>query len=119
MSGQAAVYGRLGTDPVQRTTGDGKPWTSASIAVNLDASGQPGATPAWFGVVYFGKVAETMCRYSKGDIVIVSGRLQMARWKDGTGKDREQLRIVADTVISAKSIRPAGGRPRLVAGGAA
>ena len=31
-------------------------------------------------------------------------------WTDRDGKECERLQIIADTVISAKSVRPGGGR---------
>lgn len=115
MSGQVAVYGRFGSDPVSRTSQAGKPWATASIAVDLGDGEDEG--PTWFGVVAFGRVADTLCRHSKGDLVSVSGRLKLNRWQDGSGNDREQLQVIADTVISARSVRP-GGR-RSGSGGAA
>lgn len=108
MTAQAAIYGRLGNDPVKRQSQGGKDWATASIAVQLadDEDGQP----TWFGIVCFGKTADVLCRHAKGDLVSVSGRLKLNRWRDQAGADREQLQIMADVVISAKSVRPGGGR---------
>lgn len=110
MSAQAAIYGRLGQDPQQRTAQSGTTWATATLAVNL-AEGDD-APPTWFGIRAFGKVAEVLCKHAKGDLVSVSGRLQLSRWRDNAGQDREQLQIVADVVISAKSVRQGGGRRR-------
>lgn len=109
MSAQVAAYGRLGADPVKRTSAAGKDWATASIAVSL-SEGEDALTQ-WFGIVSFGKAAETLCRHSKGDLVSVSGRLQLNRYRDREGNDREQLQVVAETVISARTVR-GGGRPR-------
>ena len=103
MSGQAAVYGRLGRDPEQRTSQSGNPWATASMAVSLSDGEDDAVT--WFGVVAFGKVAETLAKHAKGDMVSVSGRLKLNRWRDQSGAEREQLQIVADTVVSVKSVR--------------
>jgi single stranded DNA-binding protein len=111
MSAQIAAYGRLGRDPEQRTSQSGNPWATASIAVSL-GDGDDDATQ-WFSVVAFGKVAEVLCRHNKGDLVSVSGRLKLNRWRGQDGGEREQLQIIADTVISAKTVRPAGGRKRV------
>lgn len=110
MSAQAAVYGRLGGDPVKRTSASGKDWATATLAVNLgdDDEGQP----QWFGVVAFGRTAEALCRHTKGDLLSVSGRLKLNRWQGQDGGEREQLQVVADAVVSAKSVRPGGGRKR-------
>jgi single-strand DNA-binding protein len=110
VTASAAIYGRLGRDPEQRTSQAGNPWATATLAVNL--AEEDDAPPVWFGVTAFGKVAEILCRHSKGDLISVSGRLQLSRWRDQQGLEREQLRIIADTVISAKSVRQGGGRER-------
>ena len=40
----------------------------------------------------------------------VSGRLQFSRWTDRDGDEREQWAIVADALVSARTVRPRGGR---------
>ena len=110
MTAQIAAYGRLGADPAQRQSQAGKLWVTASLAVALTDGDE--APPQWFQLVAFGRVAETLARHAKGDLVSVAGRLQLNRWRDGDGKDHERLQIVADAVLSAKSVRPAGGRRR-------
>lgn len=109
MSAQIAAYGRLGADPVQRQSQSGKPWATASLAVQIGEGDD--APPQWFQLVAFGRSAETLARHAKGDLVSVSGRLQLNRWQDRDGKDHERLQIVADAVLSARSVRP-GGRKR-------
>lgn len=109
MTAQIAAYGRLGSDPAERKSQAGKPWATASIAVQL-ADGDQDTSAQWFNLVAFGKVAETLARHAKGDMLGVSGRLKLNRWTDGEGKDHERLQIIVDTVIGAKSVRPAGGR---------
>lgn len=106
MTGQIALYGRLGSDPVQRQSQAGNPWATASLAVDLSKDEDGG--PTWFGVVAFGRTAETLCKQSKGDLVSISGRLQLNRFRDKDAQDREQLQVVADVVISARSVRPGG-----------
>lgn len=110
MSAQIAAYGRLGADPVQRQSQNGKEWATASIAVAIaEDEDRP---PLWFGIVAFGRMAETLCRHSKGDLVSVSGRLQLNRWQDRDGNGREQLQIVADALVSTRTVRPGGGGAR-------
>lgn len=108
MSAQAAIYGRLGSDPVRRQAQSGKDWATGTIAVNL--SDDEDAQPQWFNIVAFGRTAETLCKQSKGDLISVAGRLKLNRWRDQSGADREQFQIIADTVISARSVRPGNGR---------
>jgi len=110
MSAHLAAYGRIGADPVQRQSQAGKSWTTATIAVRL-AEGEE-SEPLWLQVVAFGRTAETLARHSKGDLVSIAGRLQLNRWRDRDGGEREQLQVIADAVLSARSVRPAGGRKR-------
>lgn len=110
MTAQIALYARLGADPVQRTSQSGSPWATASIAVQLGNGDDTDVPAQWFQLVAFGRVAETLTRHAKGDLVSVSGRLQLNRYKDRDGNDREQLQIIADALLSAKSVRPNGGR---------
>ncbi len=110
MTAQIAAYGRLGADPVQRQSQAGKPWATASMAVQI-AEGDD-APPQWFQLVAFGRVAELLAKHAKGDLVSVAGRLQLSRWQDRDGTDHERLQIIADTVISARSARPRGGKRR-------
>lgn len=110
MNAQVACYGRLGRDPEMRTSQSGKEWCSASIAV--DASLGQDDPPLWLKIVCFGRVAETLAKHQKGDLLSVSGRLEVSRWTDREGKAREQLQVIADTVISARTVRPGGGRKR-------
>lgn len=110
MTAAIAIYGRLGGDPEQRTAQSGNLWAKASLAVHLESGDD--AAPTWFSIVAFSRVAESLCRHSKGDLISASGRLQLNRWTGSDGQEREQLQVVADTIVSAKSVRPGGGRKR-------
>ena len=108
MSAQIAAYGRLGGDPVGRQSQAGNTWSTASLAVTLADDGD--APAQWFGIVAFGRSAEALCRHAKGDLLSVSGRLQLNRYRDREGNDREQLQIIADSIVSAKTVRLGGRR---------
>lgn len=41
-----------------------------------------------------------------------SGRVQVRRWTDTDGTGREQLQVVADALVPARTVRPGGGRKR-------
>ena len=113
MTAQLAVHGRLGRDPRPIETGSGKPMTVASIAVSVEAreSGETGEGTLWLDVLAFGRVADDLARHVKGDTVSVAGRLQLSRFTSSTtGEARENWQCVADSVISARTVRPAGGR---------
>lgn len=104
----AAVYGRLGGEPVMRQSASGTNWATASLAVQLDES--EGSAATWIGVRAFGRDADVLVKHNKGDCISVSGRFQLSRWRGNDGEEREQFQIVADSIVSAKSVRPGGGR---------
>ena len=108
---QVAVYGRLGADPKPIKTKTGKAMTAASMAIELSDRNGESATE-WLGVVAFGRVAETLLRHARGDLVSVAGRVQLNAFKTKGGESRRELQIIADSVISAKSVRPGGGKKR-------
>lgn len=110
MSAQVAIYGRLGGDPVHRQSQTGTDWATGSIAVAL--SKEEGDASTWFGIVAFGRAAHALCKHSKGDLVSISGRLQLNKFRDRDQKEREQLQVVADAIVSARTVRPGGGRKR-------
>ena len=115
MSSQIAIHGRLGAEPVQRTSSKGTVWATASVAVTVDTSQKDGETVTeWFNLIAFGRVAESLCRHKQGDMLSAGGKLQLNAWKDkATGADRRQWQVVADSVISARTVRGGGGsRPQ-------
>ena len=108
---QAAVYGRLGKDPQTRTTKTDAVMATTSIAVDMTPHNAEDQEIQWFNVVSFGRVAETLARHYKGDLVSMSGKVVLNRWEGPDGVEREQFQIIADSVVSAKSVR-SGGRKR-------
>ena len=109
-----AVYGRLGSDPREHETRKGGAMATASLAVDVpdrSRDAEEGATETlWLRVTAFGRVAQDLAGHAKGDPVSVSGRLQFSRWTDRDGDEREQWAIVADALVSARTVRPGGRR---------
>lgn len=105
---QIAAWGRLGQDPKAIDTSSGKPMTVASLAV--DTSSGDREDTLWLGIVAFSANADALAKHAKGDCVSVAGRLQRRVWTDRDGKERQDLQVVADTLISARTVRPGGGR---------
>jgi single-stranded DNA-binding protein len=119
VTAQIAVRGRLGGDPERPTAASGVDWCSVSLAVDLNDNRTEDGPATWMRVVAFGRVAETLARHCKGDLLAVSGRLQVGRWKTAEGVDREPLRVIVDSIISARTVRPgACGRQTRDAGAA-
>ena len=71
MSGHAAVsvYGRLTGDPRAIETRTGNPMTVGRLAVSLPCreNGEDGEAAAYFGLVAFGELAESLARHLKGE----------------------------------------------------
>ena len=111
MSFQAAIHGRLGQDPREITTKTGTTMAVASIAVTVDTRNEEQETE-WFGLVAFGKVAEDLLRHKRGDMLSAAGRVQINTWATDGGEQRRQFQIVADSLVSARTVRPGGGRRR-------
>ena len=120
MTAQIAVHGRLGRDPRAIDTSSGKPMATASLAVTVEArvSGETGEGTLWLDVLTFGRVADDLTRHAKGDMVSISGRLQLARYTNRDGETRENWQCIADSLVSAKSVHPRGGA-RTAGGGTA
>ena len=111
MTMQASIHGRLGRDPKEIQTQSGTAMTTASIAVTIPASkADAKPTTLWFNIVTFGKLAELLLRHQSGEMLNVAGTVQVSRWADQSGETREQLQIIADSIISARSTRPSGGK---------
>jgi single-strand DNA-binding protein len=90
---ECAFTGRVGQEPVIRTTKGGKVWLSTSVAVGAGADAQ------WCQVAYFGDDAEAMAdRITKGVRVYVEGRLRLNAWTDKDGRERSGLSIAGNLI---------------------
>ena len=114
------AYGRLGNDPREHTTKHGVIMATASLAAEVGgASINGGPETVWLGIVAFGSAAEDLLRCRKGELLAVAGRLQLNRWTDDAGEERERLQVAAGTVVSARTTRPKGGKVKKPAATAA
>lgn len=109
MTAHLALHGRLGQAPKAIETKSGKPMAVASIAAD---PGDDGDAPLWFGVVAFGALADQFLRHGKGDPVSAIGRVQRRAWRGSDGEERVELQIIAEAIVSARTVRPGGGRKR-------
>ena len=104
------LLGHLGAEPEDRTTPSGRAMAHLRLATNhswRDRNDEWQEETDWHRVVVFGPAAERLRgRASKGDLVLVDGRLRMDRWtmEDGTRRTTAEVR--------ARSVRVLG-RPRL------
>ncbi|ELP8757002.1 single-stranded DNA-binding protein [Escherichia coli] len=111
MTAQIAAYGRLVDDPQVKQTSKGTPMTLARMAVSLPCSqAQNGQATLWLSVLAFGKQADQLAGHEKGNVISVSGTMQISQWTGQNGETRQGYQVIADSVISAKTVRPGGSR---------
>ena len=112
MLNHITVMGRLTKDPELRRTGNGVAVTSFTLAVDRDYNPKDGGEKevdfidcnAWRSTGEF--VAKN---FSKGRMMIVSGRLQIRNWTDKEGNKRRNAEVVADSVYFGDSKRSEQG----------
>ena len=107
MLNHIVLMGRLTRDPEVRHTTSGLPVASFSLAVDRDFA-QKGAEKQtdFINIVAWRSTAEFVGKYFvKGQLVAVSGRLQMRDWTDKEGGRRTTAEVVADNVYFAETRR--------------
>ena len=109
MTAQIAAYGRLANDPQLKTTSKGTQKAIVSMAVPLPCSqADDGAVTMWLSVLAFGRQAEALAKHHKGELVSVAGNMQVSQWTGQNGETRQGWQVIADSVISARTVRPGG-----------
>ncbi len=108
---RASVHGRLGADPVERTTRNDHAMVTVSVAVNAARHGA-GEETMWISLVGFGKAGEVLARHQKGDLVSAMGPLYRIRFTGRDGTEREGWSMTVESILSARTTRPTGGRKR-------
>jgi single-strand DNA-binding protein len=104
------LIGHLTRNPELRYTPNGTPVASFGLGVNRTwKQGDERKEDVCFvEIVVFGKQAEHCAQYlTKGNGVIVDGRLQQRRWETEDGHKRSKHEIMAQTV----TFLPKGGHP--------
>lgn len=98
MLNHITIMGRLTRDPECRRTGSGIPVTSFTVAVDRDFGGQDGQKETDFiDCVAWRNTAEFVHNYfSKGRMIVVSGKLQIRSWTDKDNHKRKTAEVVAD-----------------------
>lgn len=108
MLNHITIMGRMTRDPELRRTGSGVAVASFTIACDRDiANKETGEREvdfidcvAWRGT---GEFVEK--HFSKGSMILVSGRLQIRGWTDKEGNKRRTAEVVADNVYFGESKR--------------
>ena len=108
MLNHIVIMGRLTRDPELRRTGSGIAVASFSVAVDRDFSGKDGGEKEteFIDCVAWRQTGEFVSKYfTKGSMIVVSGRLQIRNWNDKDGNKRRSAEVVADNVYFGESKR--------------
>lgn len=110
MSAQIAAHGRLAADVLSRITDKGTTMAMGRLAVSLPChKAESGEAVFWVGLVAFGKQAELLSRHGKGELISVSGSMQINQWIGQDGDFQTGYQVVTDAIISARTVSPGGG----------
>lgn len=103
------VMGRITKDIELRRTGAGVAVASFTIACDRDFNPNGQKETDFIDIVAWRGTAEFIERnFSKGKMIVVSGRLQNRKWEDKNGNKRTSAEIVAQDVYFADSKKDAG-----------
>lgn len=109
MLNHIVIMGRLTRDPELRRTGSGIAVTSFRIAVDRDfgSRNENGDRETDFiDCVAWRQTGEFVSKYfTKGSMIVVSGRLQIRNWNDKDGNKRTSAEVVAENVYFGDSKR--------------
>ena len=112
MLNHIVIMGRLTRDPELRRTGSGIAVASFTVAVDRDFGGRDGGEKEtdFIDCVAWRQTGEFVSKYfTKGSMIVVSGRLQIRNWTDKEGGKRRSAEIVADNVYFGESKRSSEG----------
>lgn len=107
MLNQITVQGRLVADPELRMTQNQIAVTTFTLACNRDRNREETdfvSCVAWRGTAEF-----TSKFFRKGQLAIVTGRLQSRNWTDRDGNKRTAWEVQADNVYFGESKKNDGG----------
>ena len=108
MLNHITIMGRLVRDPELRRTGSGIAVASFTVAVDRDFGGRDGGEKEtdFIDCVAWRQTGEFVSKYfTKGRMIVVSGRLQIRSWNDKDGNKRRTAEVVADNCYFGDSRR--------------
>ena len=108
MLNHIVIMGRLTRDPELRRTGTGVAVASFTVAVDRDFGGREGGEKEtdFIDCVAWRQTGEFVSKYfTKGRMIVVSGRLQIRSWTDKDGNKRRTAEVVADNCYFGDSKR--------------
>ena len=108
MLNHIVIMGRLVRDPELRRTGSGIAVASFRVAVDRDYSPKDGGERKadFIDCVAWRQTGEFISKYfTKGRMIVVSGRLQIRSWTNKDGNKRRTAEVVADNCYFGESKR--------------
>ena len=112
MLNHITIMGRLTRDPELRRTGSGIAVASFTVAVDRAFGGRDGGEKEtdFIDCVAWRQTGEFVSKYfTKGRMIVVSGRLQIRNWNDKDGNKRRSAEVVADNCYFGDSKRDGEG----------
>ena len=112
MLNHITIMGRLTRDPELRRTGSGIAVASFTVAVDRDFGGRDGGEKEtdFIDCVAWRQTGEFVSKYfTKGRMIVVSGRLQIRSWTDKDGNKRRTAEVVAENCYFGDSKRESDG----------
>ena len=107
MLNHITIMGRLPRDPELRRTGSGLAVAGFTVAVDRDRAmeGKEKETD-FIDCVAWRQTGEFVSKYfTKGSMIVVSGRLQIRSWTDKDGNKRRTAEVAAENVYFGESKR--------------
>lgn len=109
------LTGRLTADPELKTTPNGVPVTSFSIAVNRNYRAGEEQQTDFINLVAWRQRAEFITKYfNKGSLIGIEGAIQTRRYTDKNGNNRTAFEVVVNNAHFVESKRD--GAPSAVSG---
>lgn len=102
------LVGRCGSDPEKRQLRNGMEKVEISVATNRMRGGQEHTD--WFRCCFWDKLAGLSEQLlSKGDLVMISGRMESSTWQDDNGKNQTRWEVSVSTFVPMARDRDAAG----------
>ena len=112
MLNHIVIMGRLVRDPELRRTGSGVAVASFRVAVDRDFAPKDGGERKadFIDCVAWRQTGEFVSKYfTKGSMIVVSGRLQIRNWTDKDGNKRTSAEVVVANAYFGDSKRDSDG----------
>ncbi len=102
------IVGHLAKDAEVKFTQSGTAYSNFSVYTkeSVKKNGQWEKETTFHDCVCFGKPAEWLGNAHKGQLVVLTGRIQKRKWQDKEGNNRISAEIICDSVQVMKDREP-------------